>query len=1154
MRLKAIHLAGFKSFLEPAAIELQANPVVIVGPNGCGKSNTVDAIRWVLGESSARQLRGGSLSDVISNGGGKRPGAQRAVVELHFDNSDGSAPGALAGLAEISVRRELDRRGDSQYRINGGRCRRRDVADLFLGTGLGANAYAIVEQGTIGRIIDARPEDLRNILEEAGAISRYKERRRETAQRIAETRDHLQRLHDIHGEMEAQWGRLQRQAQAARRFRELRAAERRWRWWALQCRLEEEHSAAQAVAEQLAQSRAALERQGAAQALLLGSLQEQRQQQRGLQDAVEGAQAAYYEASARLAECTHQIRDLRAARQRQEEICRQNRDALAKLERDRHTLLQERQRRDASLREGDARLLTLRGEEEAARRERQAEEQALAALETERSTLQAALSERRRERDVATAMEKEQGLRLDDLEKRLMDLAQPLPTEVSRLPELEATVLRGQAAVGATEEALLSAGTAWNSAQESLREARRQRDEAQRELHECTARRRALQALYQRLQKPVPGLGDGPTLLDTLRVAEGWEHAVEQVLGDRLQARVGDGEGLAQTTAGSFLEISPRDRARGGAGAQDQGMLLRQLHLGDGDAGPLQDWLWGLRCAPDLDFARRERDRLAPGEAWITPDGVLVHAGGISFPTTDRDGAGLLQCRRDLSAAAAALDTAQDRAASAETRLNAADEAQRAAQQQRARLDGQLQEERRHLARDEHELARLRSRAEAEQERAGERERERQRLAGQGQQLRERLAAARSQIQTAQPLCQNLERQLAEVEAQIQAARQRLAQKRSQAAHLRDEMQRLEIQRQRLQTELEATVQQEKQMVEREERHRRQRDAAEEQLLIQEAGIPRGEAEYAQAEAAKNACQTNLERLQGEARAIDQEIRQGEGERLAVENAIRQWQAHAAGEQATLATLHGRLGELERQAENLAADLAEDPGPCPEPGKVTDEPERLAALIARMGNVNLAAEEELNELGGRRQELLQQSQDVEEALQSLETAMASMDQETSSRFAETLVAVNDALQELFAILFGGGTALLTPTSDDPIDAGLILRAQPPGKRNATLQQLSGGEKALTAIALVFALFRLNPAPFCVLDEVDAPLDEANVGRFCALLREMAAQTQFLLITHHTLTMQAGEQLIGVTMPEAGVSRIVSVAVEETLAAARARGD
>ena len=1152
MRLKAIQLTGFKSFLEPAAIELQANPVVIVGPNGCGKSNTVDAIRWVLGESSARQLRGGSLSDVISNGGGKRPGAQRAVVELHFDNSDGSAPGALAGVAEISVRRELDRHGDSQYRINGGRCRRRDVADLFLGTGLGANAYAIVEQGTIGRIIDARPEDLRNILEEAGAISRYKERRRETAQRIAETREHLQRLHDIHGEMETQWGRLQRQAQAAQRFRELRAAERRWRWWALQWRLEEERSAARAVAEQMAHSVGALDRQEAAQALLLGGLQEQRDQQRTLQDAVEGAQAAFYEASGRLAEHAHRLRDLRTALQRQEQICQQSREALAKLERERDTLLQERQRRDASLRDGDARLLTLRGEEEAARRDRQKEEQALATLETERNALQADLSERRRERDVAMAMEKEQGLRLNDLEKRLMELAHPLPTEVSRLPELEAAVLRGQATVRATEEALVLAGAAWNSAQESLKEARHRRDEAQRELHEGAARQRALQALYQRLHKPAPGLGEGPILLDTLSVAEGWEYAVEQVLGDRLQARVGDAEGLSQATAGSFLDISRQDQAM--AGAQDEGMLLQQVHLGDGDGRPLQDWLWGLRCASDLDFARRERDRLAPGEAWITPDGVLVHARGISFPATDRDGAGLLQCRRDLSEVATALSAAQNGAAAAEARLSAAEQAQREAQQQREHLEGQLQEERRHLARDEHELARLRSRAEAEQERIRERERERERLVGQEQQLQERLAAARLQIQTAQPLCQNLERRLAEVEAETQVARQQLAHKRSRYARLRDEMQRLEIHQQRLQAELEAAAQQEKQLVEREGQLRRERDTAEGQLLTQQAEIPRREAEYAQAETAKIACQMDLQRLQGEARALDQGIRQREGERLAVENAIRQLQAQTAGEQATLAALQGRLGELERQAADLAVDLPADPGPCPEPDKVAEEPERLAALIARMGNVNLAAEEELNELGGRRQELLQQSQDVEEALQSLEMAMASMDQETGSRFAETLAAVNDALQELFAILFGGGTALLAPTSDDPLDAGLILRAQPPGKRNATLQQLSGGEKALTAIALVFALFRLNPAPFCVLDEVDAPLDEANVGRFCALLREMAAQTQFLLITHHTLTMQAGEQLIGVTMPEPGVSRIVSVAVEETLAAARARGD
>ncbi|MHB1530956.1 chromosome segregation protein SMC [Acidithiobacillus sp.] len=1154
MRLKAIQLTGFKSFLEPAAIELQANPVVIVGPNGCGKSNTVDAIRWVLGESSARQLRGGSLSDVISNGGGKRPGAQRAVVELHFDNSDGSAPGALAGVAEISVRRELDRHGDSQYRINGGRCRRRDVADLFLGTGLGANAYAIVEQGTIGRIIDARPEELRNILEEAGAISRYKERRRETAQRIAETREHLQRLHDIHGEMEAQWGRLQRQAQAAQRFRELRAAERRWRWWALQWRLEEERSAARAVAEQMAHSVGALGRQEAAQGLLLGGLQEQRDQQRVLQDAVEAAQAAFYEASGRLAEHGHRLRDLRTALQRQEQICQQSREALAKLERERDTLLQERQRRDVGLRDGDARLLTLRGEEEAARRDRQKEEQALAALKTERDALQADLSERRRERDVATAMEKEQGLRLSDLEKRLMDLAHPLPTEVSRLPELEVAVLRGQATVQATEEALLLAGAARNSAQESLKEARHRRDEAQRELHECAARQRALQALYQRLHKPAPGLGEGPTLLDTLSVAEGWEYAVEQVLGDRLQARVGDAEGLSRAAAGSFLDISRQGREMAGTEEGHEGRLFQQLRLGEGDGRPLQDWLWGLRCAPDLDFARQERGRLAPGEAWITPDGVLVHARGISFPATDRDGAGLLQCRRDLSEVAAALSAARNGAAAAEARLSAAEQAQRKAQQQREHLEGQLQEERRHLAHDEHELARLRSRAEAEQERTRERERERERLVGQEQQLQERLAAARLQIQTAQPLCQNLERRLAEVEAETQAARQQLAQKRSQYDRLRDEMQRLEIQQQRLQAELEAALQQEKQLVEREAQHRRERDTAEGQLLIQQAEIPRREAEYAQAEAAKSACQMELERLQGETRALDQEIRQREGERLAAESAIRQLQAQTAGEQAALAALHGRLGELERQAEDLAVDLPADPGPCPEPDKVAEEPERLAALIARMGNVNLAAEEELNELGGRRQELLQQSQDVEDALQSLEMAMASMDQETGSRFAETLAAVNAALQELFAILFGGGTALLTPTSDDPLDAGLILRAQPPGKRNATLQQLSGGEKALTAIALVFALFRLNPAPFCVLDEVDAPLDEANVGRFCALLREMAAQTQFLLITHHTLTMQAGEQLIGVTMPEPGVSRIVSVAVEETLATARARGD
>lgn len=1142
MRLSAIILQGFKSFRENTRIQISANPVVIVGPNGCGKSNTVDALRWVLGESSARQLRGGTLSDVISNGGGSRPAASQASVELRFDNSDGTAPGAFAEVAEISVKRSLDRKGDGHYRINGARCRRRDVSDLFLGTGLGSSTYAIVEQGTIGRIIEARPDDLRAMLEEAGGISRYKERRRETAQRIAETREHLQRLHDIHGEMDGQWQRLQRQAEAARKMRTLRVEERQWQWWAVSERLQMLETEAQVLnqrRDELQSKNQVLEEN---RQLTEQGLESLRQEARVCQDSLSAAQAGLYAVQADLSEADHQLKENIAQIQRVQSGMEQFQNQQQKIHGEKQCQLDSEKHRQERLQVLLSRRETLSKEEELTRQARLAAERQAEEQEQTRQLGVQKVADLRRKRDVLLAQIRELEPRLQDLDKRLARFVQEMPSE---RPALDAAELRVQTLaenLNTTSQHLTALREEWAQKQKQIEDLREPRESAQGKLQEYKARHKALESLLQRLQKSSPaGVSGQVLLMDCLQVRKGWEAAIERVLGDRLHARVLVAPD--QTIKHSTLWESAEELA-----SLPEEALLSVLDIPDNLRRGMQDWLWGLRTAPDLASAMAKRHELGAGEAWITPLGVIVHAVGVTFPEHE-DAASLLQCRRELEDNQQVLIAAEAQAVATQTALNEAEEALRALQMPLREAEPQVQKLGRELAQERESVARLHSRVESEDLQRTERQTEAQRLESEKAATLERLIGLRKAFADEEENWAVREKQLHEAQQKADADKRRVQELRNAYGRLREERQQLELQVQKLQTESAAAQQRGDDLQQQDLQLMQSITLSRHNLEALQQALPDLQVKQKTLQDRLGEQQTVVQKHQESAQAIDQQIRNLEQQRHPLETQLRHSQQTLALTEQEMAALQVRLEENSLRAAELAETLGQNPGPCPDSQASEEQLARIATAIQRLGNVNLAAEEELQELEERRGNLSSQVEDVEMALNSLEEAMAAMDQETISRFSETLLQVNQELQNLFAILFGGGQAALSLLSDDLLDAGLVLRAQPPGKRNASLQQLSGGEKALTAIALVFALFRLNPAPFCVLDEVDAPLDDANVGRFCHLVQEMAVQTQFLIVTHRNLTMQVGEQLIGVTMTEPGVSRIVPVSVAETLAAA-----
>ncbi|AAZ97181.1 Chromosome segregation protein SMC [Thiobacillus denitrificans ATCC 25259] len=1159
MRLTHIKLAGFKSFVDPTVIPVPAQLTGVVGPNGCGKSNVIDAVRWVLGESSAKHLRGETMQDVIFNGSGSRKPASRASVELAFNNDLGRAAGQWSQYAEIAVKRVLDRSGDSTYYINNMRVRRRDVADLFLGTGVGARAYAIIEQGMIARLIEAKPEELRGYLEEAAGVSKYKERRKETEARLKDARDNLNRVEDIRRELGQQVEKLAAQAEVAQHYRSLQAdltfAQHRL-WFA------RKHDAAQQRAridKDLAEAQNRLEAETARLRHIESTLETARQSQFAGQDTLNTAQAAYYQAQSEVARIEQtmahqnatrerlyrQVQDLGARVETQQARRATTGDALSEVTAEQPALEMAVAEAEAAARQATDSTLP---QKEALLREAQQ-----AVGEAQRTVTQ--LDQSRQVDENSLGHTRRQIEQLDARQRRLAQEHAQLPradagglaTKQLEVDELAQTLAEAQAKLKDAETALpeLDAARARHT---------RELEAARKALHQAEAELAALKKLQESLKADeklgawlgAHGLGDAPRLWEKLRVAPGWEAAVEAVLRERLQA-------VAADAAAAWFDDVPPARltlwAGHGGDAEPAPELLASKITSDDAAARivLGDWLAGVYWAEDVDAARARQPSLGAGEHVVTPQGHLFTRHSVTFHGPHTAVEGILARGRELErlgqdSARLHEEVAGLEAAYAETQQAYA-ERQREVQALRAQ-SGQVQA-RHHTA--QMELLRLQQAVERVQSRSTQITRELEDVAGQQaaehaaiEALETRLKDYRAQGEVAREALYAARQQRDQADRAVFEARelQRAAERRHQEAgfalttcsnkirELGDALARIDQEIADDETRLAQA---------REELARLPADALD--VELQAALMTRTEAEAALA-AARDA----LEGLSAQLRTHDESRLACEQGLDPLRRTIEQLKLKDQEAMLTQSQFELQLREAAADEASLESGLADSP----RPNQLQAEINRLQNEIAALGAVNLAALEELTQAQARAEYLAAQCADLTEAVTTLEDAIRRIDQESRARLKETFDTVNQHMGELFPKLFGGGQARLILTGEELLDSGVQVFAQPPGKKNASIHLLSGGEKTLTALSLVFAMFKLNPAPFCLLDEVDAPLDDANTDRYCNLVKAMSDQTQFLFITHNRVTMEMAQHLAGVTMQEPGVSRIVAVDVDEAV--------
>jgi chromosome segregation protein len=1176
MRLNSIKLSGFKSFAEPTHFQLPGQRVGVVGPNGCGKSNIMDAVRWVLGESKASELRGESMQDVIFNGSGNRRPASRASVELVFDNADARAGGQWNQYAEIAVKRVLTRDGTSSYYINNQPVRRRDVQDVFLGTGLGPRAYAIIGQGTISRIIESRPEELRLFLEEAAGVSKYKERRRETENRLKDTRENLTRVEDILRELGSNLEKLEQQAEVASRYRALQdqGTRRLHQLWFLK------HRDAAGEAERVHQ--AVLEATNGLEARLAelrhgeAELEQVRQHHYAANDELHAAQGQLAEAALEVSRLEERIRYVAESRERLQQ-------RLVELQASAEQWTHRREEAAAEI--GQIESRAAEADERAAVLDAQVEEQATALPALEESWRAAQGRSNDQRNAVAEVQQQIQVLAVErrgvDEQRRQLSARRDKLAGERRQIQAPDTALRDDlqqrhaaaAEAAATADARLAdVGEQSPGLEDARRAAAARLDADSARLADLKARLDALRALQDKVQtegKLKPwlarhGLDSLQGLWKRLHVEAGWESALEAALRERMGAlevgRVDTVRAFAADPPPARLAFfSPPPAGFTLPGRTEHRTLPRLadlLRLAPEQAGLkalLADWLEGVYTAPTLDDALAARASLAHGELIMTPQGHGVSAFAVSFYAPDSEQAGLLaraqeieNLERQLKAHALITDEARSAMVRAEAAVTDVQlrltSARREAGEAQARAHA-LQVE----------LLRVGAAVEQSETRRAQLDEAVAEIDADLEALAEREASGEARFEELDLQLATTQERHAELEGVVIDAERALAEAREQVRRLEREAQEARFEA--------------RSAAARREELRRTVDMAEREIAAgdESAGGLRDELQRVTDAAAQAGLQTALalrlerEQLLGRRRSayddLSLRLRALDEQRLSHEQSLvplreritrlqLEEQAAQLGGAQYLEQLTAAGVELESIGASIAADGVKLTG-------LQGEIDRIQREITALGAVNLAALDELSASRERKQFLDAQSADLNEAIHTLEDAIRKIDHETRDLLGDTFRQVNEHFGRMFPSLFGGGQARLVMTGDEILDAGVQVMAQPPGKKNSTIHLLSGGEKALTAIALVFAIFQLNPAPFCLLDEVDAPLDDANTERYCKLVTEMSAGTQFLFISHNKIAMEMAEQLVGVTMQEQGVSRIVAVDMESAVTMAEA---
>jgi chromosome segregation protein len=1164
MRLSKIKLAGFKSFVDPTNITFPSSLVGVVGPNGCGKSNVIDAVRWVMGESSASRLRGDSITDVIFNGSSTRKPVGAASVELLFDNSETTLEGQYAKYAEISIRREVSRDGISNYYLNGTRCRRKDITGVFLGTGLGPRSYSIIEQGMISRLIEAKPEEMRVFLEEAAGISKYKERRRETSNRIKHTKENLDRLMDVLEEVEKQIKHLDRQAKTAERYGRYKDYERRTYAELLALRTSELDDGANTEDRQLAERKTQLEAAIAKQRKQEANVESTRVKQGESSDAFNEVQGRYYKVGSEIARLEQSIEHAHELRERQTKDLEQARQGAAEIldhiDKDQTEIAQ----LELTLNELIPGLEQARQSEGASSESLREADSALGDWQQHWNDYTARFNEAQQMLNVEQTRSEQIESRIQSFSERRKKLDQAksdasVEDLKASFDELTATEMRKRQARDEFERHLAAVGE----------KIRKLRDQDQKLTKLVDERRSVLltgqgkYASLEALQKAALGVGDGDVqswlegaglesnkrVAQSIDVADGWERAIETVLGDYLQAVcINDISSMTESIASlqsgdvTFLENSTGEISP----AEAIDTLAAKV---SGAPLTLQKLLSGVRVAESLGGALAARDNLAETESVITSDGIWLGQEWLRV-SKDKDAkAGVLarehemrRLKSDNRELQARFESARKLLQDGRTRQTQLEERRETVQSDAASLLSEYSETKAALDSAKYRLDQADARQIAIAEETGE-------LGNDQISAEEQLRASRRQFEHASGLIAELGTQHESLDARRDELREELQRVREQADEDRQTVQNITIQFESRRNSKDSAAQnlarmksQLEQFQSREREIKEQLETSQSPLGDNKATLERQLEARVEIERELSSARSVVERVESELRDLDQA-------RMQIDQAVDEER-----EKVSEAEMSAREMRVRREgiADQLAQTgfeyetLLDEIDDAADIESWEEKLEKVRRRIDRLGPINLAAIDEFKEQSERKDYLDAQLLDLNSALATLEGAIRKIDKETKSRFRDTFTNVNEGFKKLFPKLFGGGHAYLELTGDDLLSAGVTVMARPPGKRNSTIHLLSGGEKALTAVALVFAIFELNPAPFCLLDEVDAPLDDANVNRFCDIVRSMSETVQFVFITHNKVTMELARQLTGVTMQEPGVSRLVSVDLDEAV--------
>lgn len=1164
MRLKSIKLAGFKSFVDPITIPITGNLIGIVGPNGCGKSNIIDAIRWVMGESSAKLLRGDSMADVIFNGSTVRKPVGRASVELQFDNSDGSVSGQYAGFAEISIRRETSRDGGSDYFLNKTRCRRKDITDLFLGTGLGPRAYSIIEQDMVSRIVEAKPDELRAFFEEAAGISKYKERRRETENRIRHTRENLSRVEDIRNELATQLRRLRRQSNAANRYKEAKQEERlaRAQWLALRWRGLD--AQVQEADRGIAGQENTLEKAIANQREIEAKIEKVRTEQTEASDRFNTVQGEFYSIGAEIAsreQAIQHARDTYNQRARELEQVSQSWNESSQHLRSDSDKLKEL---NESLEQIEPKLEAHQQQKIKADEVLQVAEQAMREWQSEWGAFAETAAESVKGREIQQARGQHLETHMSRLQERQARLAQEAKELDGALKDVDLDTLQRKSAelartfedlenrLATTETKIKEVQTRDTALSVQLEDLRSGQHKYEARLTSLTELQAAAEGKHDAILNEwlaEQGLDKAPRLAGSLSVEPGWERAVECVLGAKLASVCVDGfaplTGHLQDDVRMGLSLVDLSVKLNSGSDHDRPTLLDKTKA-DADLTPL---LASTYISETLEEAMEVRASLAPHESIITRSAIWIGANWLSLAGQEDERAGMLAREREIKQLVSDADAQAERlnkVASERSQLqHEYEKLERDRTQYRQRFNQHVQERTAFEQEYAHEQARAaQHRARIEQ------------VAREQEEISKELARDRADLDTAKALFSEAEGKSGAYDQrrhELLQTRDRLHTQlddaREAAREAQDTLHVIEIERQRMQVSLDST----NQSVTRLEGQLKHLAARRQELEQMVEGNEDPEAELKKELEGFLGKRLEVESRLQEARKtvtdLDAALREQEQARSQQEQQVQELRQIHEEARVSRQELLARRDGLGEQVNESGFDLAETLEGLPD--GATEEAwqmriDELRAKIERLGPVNLAAAEEHEEHAERKQYLDKQYNDLFEALTTLEEAIRKMDRESRSRFKETFEKVNAGFQSFFPRLFGGGNASLELTDTDLLNTGVTVMARPPGKRNSTIHLLSGGEKALTAVALLFSLFELNPAPFCLLDEVDAPLDDTNVERYCETVKTLSEKTQLLYVTHNKISMETAKVLVGVTMTEPGVSRLVAVDVDEAL--------